>query len=183
MKKEKESAQKEVERLNEETQQKDSILQQSAEDQKKLKADLSAAKKKCKDLEECNKDVLGSQEQAMKEKDKEVEKLSVEMDKLKEEVKKLKEDVQVKTAQVTQYKKQLQGKHPTADSDKVMVYYKVFFLTTAIIPTCSSNWSWQPAEVIWMRPRKSSRLSLTSTERWRSSTRRNFKRRKVNCSR
>ena len=102
---------KELDRLKEESHQKDILLQETAEEQAKLqvhmrelRSQLDDTNAKCHELEECNKDVLQNQgrvvQNQLKQKD--------------EEIKKLKEDVQTKTAQVSQYKKQLAEIKPPA---------------------------------------------------------------------
>ena len=95
----------EKERLKEESLQKDLIMQETVREQNKLEEKLTSAEAKCKELRECNQDVMQT--------------VLRENEESKAELEKLKEEVKVKTAQVTQYKKQLQGKEPTEEVETV----------------------------------------------------------------
>ena len=98
---------KEVGMLKEGSHEKDVLMQRASDDIKQLESQLTAAEGKYKELEECNRDILRSQEQANQDV------------RQNEELEKLKEEVKVKTAQVTQFKKQLEGKNNTIPTEQV----------------------------------------------------------------
>ena len=111
---------KEVRMLKEGSHEKDVLMQKAADDIKQLESQLTAAEGKYKELEECNRDILRSQEQANQDGTRQ-----------NEELEKLKEEVKVKTAQVTQLKKQLEGKNnaiPTEQVEKVSLFFDYRFL-------------------------------------------------------
>ena len=111
---------KEVEMLKEGSHEKDVLMLEAADDIKQLESQLTAAEGKYKELEECNRDILRSQEQANQDGTRQ-----------NEELEKLKEEVKVKTAQVTQFKKQLEGKNnaiPTEQVEKVSLFFDYRFL-------------------------------------------------------
>ncbi|CAI8005759.1 hypothetical protein GBAR_LOCUS4387 [Geodia barretti] len=99
---------KEVGMLKEGSHEKDVLMQRASDDIKQLESQLTAAEGKYKELEECNRDILRSQEQANQDGMRQ-----------NEELEKLKEEVKVKTAQVTQFKKQLEGKNNTIPTEQV----------------------------------------------------------------
>ena len=99
-----------LERLREESHQKDLILQQSGGELQELKSKLTAAEAKCQELQELNEDLIQHSQRAAEERGRE------------EEIEKLREEVKVKSAQVGQYKKQLQEKavaKPNEELEKV----------------------------------------------------------------
>ena len=102
-----------LERLKEESHQKDLILQQSGGEFKELKSKLTAAEAKCQELQELNEDLIQHSQRAAEERGRE------------EEIEKLREEVKVKSAQVSQYKKQLQEKavpKPNEELERVSDY-------------------------------------------------------------
>ena len=94
-----------MDRLKEESHQKDLLLQETVEEQikmkariKKLQTELDELRTNYNDLAECNEDVIRNQQQLVQD----------EVKQKNEEIEKLKEEVKAKTAQVGQYKKQKQ---------------------------------------------------------------------------
>ena len=72
-----------LERLKEESHQKDLILQQSGGELQELKSKLTAAETKCQELQKLNEDLIQQQQRAAEERGRE------EIEKLREEVKQL----------------------------------------------------------------------------------------------
>ena len=95
---------REVCRLEEETRQKDLLLQSAAEEDTRksthlqdLQTQLAKAEASYKELSECNEDLIRNQHQMVQE----------QLQQKTQEVEKMQQEVQAKTAQVKQYKKQI----------------------------------------------------------------------------